>query len=48
MIKEITPGKLKNWLVIFDDQISSTLIKRQDSDPALKNIFCVGRHYNIS
>lgn len=48
MIKETRPGKLKNWLVIFDDQISSNLIRRQDKDPTLRNFFCVGRHFNIS
>jgi hypothetical protein len=47
-IKERAPTKLKNWLIIFDDQISSNLIKRQEKDPALKNLFCVGRHYAIS
>jgi hypothetical protein len=42
------PEQLKPWLVIFDDQISSGLIKRQDKDPTLKDLFCVGRHYAIS
>lgn len=46
-IKDTQPSKMKNWLVIFDDQISSNLIKKS-TDPTLKNIFCVGRHYGIS
>ena len=40
-------SKLKNWLVVFDDQISNNLIKKQDN-PILKNLFCVGRHFSIS
>jgi len=47
MIKDTRPKELHNWLIFFDDQISSNLIKRQDKDPTLKNLFCVGRHYNI-
>ena len=46
-IKEWAPGKLKNWIALFDDQISNNLIKKQEN-PVLKNFFCVGRHFNIS
>jgi hypothetical protein len=46
-IKENRPQDLHNWMLFFDDQISSNLIKRQDKDPTLKNVFCVGRHFNI-